>query len=253
MSFAERKIRPAASTRSPSVNDPQAEIVRRIFREYLNGAGLKRIAVRLNDDHIAPSHAGRRGTGSWCPGAIREMLRNGRYRGVYTTARPYACVVARKVSRSEHRRRTSSRSTFPRWRIIDDTTWYAVQDLAMGRAAESTFALKAAPRTRYALSALARCAHSAAQSTRRTSACRMVVTRRSTAARGITCAATRSVPSSCGQSIEEVDGAVAEHILRHWVTPSLVAEILAELARRSQRIRTLEIDLAAARRTPAMV
>ena len=105
------------------------------------------------------------------------------------------------------------------------------------------------------------------------------------------------------QSIEEVDGAVADYILQYWLTPELVIEImtemrheltaqvaasaadaeawgaelarlrgeqrnlaaavatggdqipelLAELRRRNDRIRTLEIDLASARRTPAMV
>ncbi|MDB4969076.1 MAG: Resolvase domain protein [Myxococcales bacterium] len=44
------------------VNEAEAEIVRRIFREYLDGAGIKRIAVPLNNDHVAPPRAGRRGT-----------------------------------------------------------------------------------------------------------------------------------------------------------------------------------------------
>ena len=65
------------------VNEEQAEIVRRMYREYLEGAGLKRIAVRLNNERVPPPSAGRRGTASWCPAAIRVMLRNARYRGVY--------------------------------------------------------------------------------------------------------------------------------------------------------------------------
>ena len=53
----------------------EAEIVRRIFREYLSGMGKEVIARNLNKDGI-PSL-----TSKWRPSTIHEMLRNEKYTG----------------------------------------------------------------------------------------------------------------------------------------------------------------------------
>ena len=45
----------------------------------------------------------------------------------------------------------------PEWRIVDDTTWFAAQDVIHARAEKTIWT--AGPRTTYALSALARCSH----------------------------------------------------------------------------------------------
>lgn len=65
------------------VNETEAPIVRRIYDEFLAGRGLKQIAHRLNNEGIPAPSAGRRGSGSWAPGAVRTILLNIRYRGVY--------------------------------------------------------------------------------------------------------------------------------------------------------------------------
>ena len=69
------------------INEEQAEIVRRIFQEYVLGRGVKAIAKGLNADHIPSPSAGKRGTGSWSPGCIYTMLRNEKYHGVYVHGR----------------------------------------------------------------------------------------------------------------------------------------------------------------------
>ena len=43
------------------IDPKQADIVRRIFREYVDGRGVRRIAKGLNDDGIASPRAGREG------------------------------------------------------------------------------------------------------------------------------------------------------------------------------------------------
>ncbi len=66
------------------INANEAAVVRRIFRMYLDQQGLTRIAKALNAECIpSPSAGTKRGSGSWSPGAIREMLRRERYRGIY--------------------------------------------------------------------------------------------------------------------------------------------------------------------------
>jgi site-specific DNA recombinase len=54
------------------VDEAEAPIIRRIYAEYLEGRGIKQIAHRLNDDGVPAPSAGRRGSGSWAPGAVRR-------------------------------------------------------------------------------------------------------------------------------------------------------------------------------------
>ena len=138
------------------IHEVQAPIVRRIFEMYAAGSGLKHIAITLNDEHIPPPFAGKRGTGSWSPGAIREMLRNHRYRGVYIHGR------IKRVRRGDKRVAVEAPAEeiitveIPEWRIIDDHLWFAVYEKFAKRAAAER--KPAGPRSRYALSGLARCA-----------------------------------------------------------------------------------------------
>lgn len=283
------------------VNEAQAEIIRRIYREYLDGSGLKRIAVRLNNEHVPPPSAGKRGTGSWCPGAIREMLRNARYRGVYTHGKTIR--VRRGAKRVALRAPAEDLIIVdvPEWRIIDDTTWFAVQEMIGDRAANTP--ATPGPCTRYPLSALGRCTNCGGsigvQNWRTGDRQHMKVygcSRHHMRGNEVCDVKLR-------QSIDEVHASVVQKMLEKWLTSEMVDEImadlrdsltvqvaataldaesieselsrlcveqrnvaaavatggdaipelLAELRRRNERIRTLEIDLGAARRTPAMV
>lgn len=132
-----------------AVVDPaQAEIVRRIFREYLAGRGIKAICKALNADGVL----GPRG-GAWAPTALRPLLLNPRYTGLYTHGR------VKRVKRGGRRVAETAapaevlRIEIPEWRIIDEDLWEGVAELFAGRAT--------GPRPqnamRYALSGIGRC------------------------------------------------------------------------------------------------
>lgn len=61
----------------PHIYEPEAEIVRRVFAEYLAGLGAYEIARGLTEDSIPRKD----GAGPWRPQAILVMLRNERYIG----------------------------------------------------------------------------------------------------------------------------------------------------------------------------
>jgi len=70
-----------------SIDSKEAPIGHRIYREYARGRGLKQIAHSLNNEGVAAPSAGRRGSGSWAPSAVRSILLNPRYRGLYIHGR----------------------------------------------------------------------------------------------------------------------------------------------------------------------
>ena len=71
VSYDLRRVREGGGEYTVAViNEKQAEIVRRIFREFLEGRGLKKIAIGLNNEGIPSPMAGTRGTGSWSPGCV---------------------------------------------------------------------------------------------------------------------------------------------------------------------------------------
>ncbi len=111
-----------------AVIDPeQADVVRRIFALYAAGRGLGAIAKQLNRERVPQPSAGRRGTGSWAPSAVRAMLRNERYTGVYIHGRFDRKREGGKRMTSKADPSTVIRVEVPAWRIIDDATWQTVQ------------------------------------------------------------------------------------------------------------------------------
>ena len=60
------------------VDPEQAEVVRWLFKEYLQGNGFKKLSMKLNEKGISAPRGD-----SWAPSAIREMLRNHSYLGWY--------------------------------------------------------------------------------------------------------------------------------------------------------------------------
>lgn len=69
----------AAEDRVLVPHPTEAEVVKRIFREYVDrGEGLRRIAATLNREGIAT-----RLGGAWAPGSVRTVLRNPVYTGLY--------------------------------------------------------------------------------------------------------------------------------------------------------------------------
>jgi len=119
----------------PIINEAEAAIVRRVFREYLDGKGLSAIAAGLNADGIRAPYD--RGTGlkyskragrGWGQTTVRAMLRNERYIGRFVWNK-------RKFERRENGVRLPSERPRSEWvtavcpelAIIDEATFAAVQ------------------------------------------------------------------------------------------------------------------------------
>jgi site-specific DNA recombinase len=108
----------------------QADIVRRIFADYVAGHSITSIAKQLNAESV-PSPSPYRGQShpSWAPSAISVMLHNDRYRGVTIWNRTKK-IRAPRTGRRIQRLRPRSEWTVvesPHLRIISDETWQHVQ------------------------------------------------------------------------------------------------------------------------------
>ena len=139
------------------INEDQATIVREMFRRYAAGEGLRTIAKDFNLRGVAPPRAGKRGTGSWSFGSIREMVRRDRYRGLIVWGKrekTYKGGTKVRIARAEAEWITIEA---PELRIVDEQTWSAVQALTSKRERLTTTTVRG-PRARYLLSGFSRCA-----------------------------------------------------------------------------------------------
>lgn len=212
-----------------SVNEEQAQIVRRIFEMYLTSMGLKSIAHRFNEEGVPPPAAGRRGSGSWAPTAIRAMLLNPRYRGVYTHGR------VKKVRQNGTARRVKADPQetivveIPEWQIVDDDTWFAVQERFSARK-QTPNAGRGAP-ARYALTGLGKCAHCGGSILSTTPPAygggyerkKMYACSRHHQRGKIVC------PVTVQQPVSEVEAALVDYISRNVATEQLLDEVLTEI------------------------
>ena len=112
------------------IEECEAEVVRRIFQLSANGTSLKKIAYVLNAEKIqAPRPRVGTKQATWCPSAIREMLRRELYIGRMVWNRTRFIKVPgtnRRVARPRPKSewRISQR---PELRIVNDQLWQAVQ------------------------------------------------------------------------------------------------------------------------------
>ena len=124
-------------TKMREIDEEQAEVVRRVFRMFLKGRSMTRIADTLTKEEI-PAAMG----GPWHPKVIREML----MRTSYICVDYYGVKRHRRVSGKNLGPKGGKRTSTPKpegeWiriegfspRIIDDGTWQQVQAmLAMPR------------------------------------------------------------------------------------------------------------------------
>lgn len=215
------------------INENQAAIVRRIFREFAEGRGLKAIVIGLNDDRIPSPAAGRRGSGSWSQACVHAMLRNERYQGVYVHGRVKRVkrggkkiVVARAKSDPSM---TLTRKVIPEWRIIDEATWDAVHARIDKRKRSMDMERRDwAPTARYALSGIAKCgvcggAIGVARTKRGSVripayACQFHHERGSAVC-----------PVTIHQPVDEVDRGLAEYLTKVLLTPERVGRLLADV------------------------
>lgn len=281
------------------VDERQAEVVRRIYREYLDGWGIKLIAAGLNRDRIAPPWAGRRGTGSWAPSAVRTILMNARYIGVYVHGvRDRVRIGGKRVARAADPAKVL-RVEVPAWRIVDDATWYRAQEIRSKRGGNVH---SPGPACKHALSSVGRCGVCGGP----IGAGRNTKTKEGVLVPAYGCTYHRDRGTAvCGVSLiqpaEEVENALADYVQTKLLTDKVLAavlaeiraevarqlatpdpdtsgietelaslrieqrrlaaavaqaddvpELIAELRRRSERIRHLETELAVMGRTPKM-
>jgi site-specific DNA recombinase len=128
--FGYRNERSAGGYVQRVVVEHQAEIIRRIFREYASGLGFKLIASALNRDSVP----GPRGTiGGWRVSGIREMLRRELYHGVIVWGQTRK--VTRRGTKGQEDRPESEwhRIEAPALRIIDEPLWQQVQSRLTAR------------------------------------------------------------------------------------------------------------------------
>ncbi len=107
------------------IEPSEAEIVREIYRRTIEGEGHRTIAYTLNARTVPPPCAGTRGTGSWSPGAIYEIIRRERYRGVLAwgaTAKGYRLGTKTRRPGAE-----VIRVDAPTLAIVSSETWVAAQ------------------------------------------------------------------------------------------------------------------------------
>lgn len=95
------------------LEEGEAQIMRRVTRRFLDGAGYRAIAIELNDDGVPPPKSGR-----WHGSSVYRMLANDVYAGIVTcgetSSEPDAarfpalwdCATHRAVMRERDRRRS---------------------------------------------------------------------------------------------------------------------------------------------------
>ena len=107
----------------PVVIPEQALVVQQLFRDYANGASLKAIVKKLNQENVQSKYGG-----VWSESTISRMLNNKKYIGVYSwgkrqNRRRNGKQVKRKVEPSK-----VVTVEIPEMRIIEDELWQKVQD-----------------------------------------------------------------------------------------------------------------------------
>ncbi len=112
------------------INPGEAAIVQRIFEMAANGGSLKVITRELNAESV-PSPRPRSGKqyATWCPTAIREMLRRELYVGqvMWNRSRFVKAPGTNKRLRRDRPRNEWRIVERPELRIIDDALWARVQ------------------------------------------------------------------------------------------------------------------------------
>ena len=87
----------------PRINEEEAKIVRKIYRDYLNGATLRQIARKLDTAGVKKPL---RAEGRWSPETIRHILTNEKYKGDAVLQKTYTVDFLSKevrVNRGERR------------------------------------------------------------------------------------------------------------------------------------------------------
>jgi hypothetical protein len=219
------------------INEAEAAIVREVFELRAAGEGYKSIAKRLNSRAVPAPKAGKRGSGSWAPTMIREMLLRERYLGVLVwgkAAKTYRGGTKVRLETAESERIRTVREEL---RIVPQALWDQVQATMRDRSKPWLSGSKG-PQPKHLLSGLARCGECGG----RIGA--VAGKHGSEIAKLYGCAHHRDRGASvCGNTlrrpVEAVDAAVVEwieaNVLSEEVIAAALAEVRTRLAARSEQ------------------
>jgi site-specific DNA recombinase len=216
-----------------AVNEEQAETVREIYRLFRTGLGHRSIAKELNARGVPPPHAGRRGTGSWCPSSVFVILRNERYRGVISYGRMRKGYRSGTKVRTKRELNDVLRIERPELRIVPEELWLAVQAQRRKVAAKPWDQARGS-KPKHLLSGLAVCAVCGggikAGSRKHGTALRSVYLCGYHHDRGV---------AVCGNAvarpIEEIDGRIIEWVQTNILQEGVVKRVIAEVRRRIEK------------------
>ena len=133
-----------------TVNNKQAETIRRIFREYLNGRGVYEISAMLNAEGIEKPPTAK----EWYPQFISSIIANERYIGDSLLQKKYmtnTLPFQKKINHGEKAQYYVSNTHQP---IIDKETFEAAQEL---RKAKSRIYHRSPTNIHYPLSRMIKC------------------------------------------------------------------------------------------------
>lgn len=210
------------------IDAEQAAIVVEIFERYADGAGLKTIAKTLNARGIPSPQAGKRGTGSWSPGAIRAMLYRDRYRGILVYGKikkGYRSGTKVRDTQNEHE---WIRVDAPHLRIISEALWDSTMKRRGSKRERGRTSNRGAT-PKYLLSGVSRCGICGGP----------VKVSNSKAGQEVikvySCAYHRergSCKNSLRRPVAKVDAVVIDWIRENVLTEAVITGALAELRRR---------------------
>ena len=227
-----------------AINAAEAAIVREVFDRYAAGEGYRTIAKALNARGVSAPKAGRRGSGSWAPTMVREMLLRERYAGVLVwgkMAKAYRGGTRVVLERKDEECIRVEREDL---RIVSVAAWDAVR--ARMKRAERWKAGGVGPMPKYLLSGLARCAECGGP---------IGVSNGKVGADNVRvygCAHHRNRGEAvCGNALRRpvsgVDAAVTawveENVLREELVAQVLVAVRRRLAERSERPSTEKAEL----------
>ena len=105
------------------INESQAEVVRRIYREFLEGWSLSEISRRLNEDGVKGVH----GKSAWHPVSIERVLRNEKHVGDILMQKSFTSDFLTKTMSDNNGELEQYYIKDNHKGIVDRETWDAVQ------------------------------------------------------------------------------------------------------------------------------
>ena len=210
-----------------AIDQQQAEVLVFMFESFATGKAVRTIAHELNAKGVLPPQAGKRGTRSWSPSAIRDMLHNDRYLGRVVWNRENEAIYRHGTKHREWRPQDEWIIVEkPELRIISDELWEAVQARFRPTGHKR-------PRSdgKYLLAGLARCGTCGGPIyVRNTKSGQTII-------KGYACKYHRDRGHSvCDctliRSVEKVDDVVVEYVESKVLREEVITEALAEVRKR---------------------